>query len=176
MADRAGAAFAAIVGERELAAGHRDAAADADGEQETRGRSPRLADASGAAEERDERTVTDGDRDADARVRRAPRRRTPATEVTLCGWVAHRRDHGGVTFIDLRDREGVVQVVFHPEDAPDGPRGGAGPPRRVGRPGRPAPCATRPAGMANPSSPTGEIEVAATSIEVLNRGGDARRS
>jgi aspartyl-tRNA synthetase len=88
-------------------------------------------------------------------------------EVALCGWVAHRRDHGGVTFIDLRDREGIVQVVFHPEDAPEAhataQRLGAEDVVRVAGTVR-----ARPAGMENPALGTGEVEVAATGLEILN--------
>jgi aspartyl-tRNA synthetase len=89
------------------------------------------------------------------------------TEVTLCGWVAHRRDHGGVTFIDLRDREGVVQVVFHPEDAPDAhaaaQRLGAEDVVRLTGAVR-----LRPTGMVNPALGTGEVEVAASFLELLS--------
>jgi aspartyl-tRNA synthetase len=86
--------------------------------------------------------------------------------VTLCGWVAHRRDHGGVTFIDLRDREGVVQVVCHPEEAPEA--------HRIAQDLRSewvvrvaGTVRERPEGMANPALGTGEIEVAAGELEVL---------
>ncbi len=88
-------------------------------------------------------------------------------EVALCGWVAHRRDHGGVTFIDLRDREGVVQLVFHPADAPEahGSAQSLGAEDVVRVTGV---VHLRPAGMVNPGLDTGEIEVAATGLEILS--------
>jgi aspartyl-tRNA synthetase len=81
--------------------------------------------------------------------------------VTLAGWVARRRDHGGVVFIDLRDASGVVQVVFRQEDIAHDLRAEfcvlvTGTVRR------------RPAGNENPELATGEVEVAVTEIEVLS--------
>jgi len=82
-------------------------------------------------------------------------------DVTLAGWVARRRDHGGVVFIDLRDASGVVQVVFRQEDIAHDLRAEfcvlvTGTVRR------------RPAGNENPELATGEVEVAVTDIEVLS--------
>jgi aspartyl-tRNA synthetase len=91
-------------------------------------------------------------------------------DVALCGWVAHRRDHGGVTFIDLRDREGVVQLVFHPDEAPQAHEAaqslGAEDVVRVTGVVR-----SRPEGMVNPALDTGEIEVAARTLELLSESG-----
>ncbi|HET6770366.1 MAG TPA: aspartate--tRNA ligase [Actinomycetota bacterium] len=88
------------------------------------------------------------------------------TDVALCGWVAHSRDHGGVVFLDLRDREGLVQIVFHPENAPDAHRVAsdlkAESVVRVLGHVRP-----RPDGTVNENIPTGEVEVAARAVEVL---------
>ena len=88
------------------------------------------------------------------------------TEVALCGWVAHDRDHGGVLFVDVRDRRGVVQVVFHPDEAPDAHATASrlrteSVVRVVGE------VRKRPEGTVNPGLPTGEVEVAARSVEVL---------
>jgi aspartyl-tRNA synthetase len=88
------------------------------------------------------------------------------SSVVLCGWVASRRDHGGVTFIDLRDREGVVQVVFHPQEAADAHAaaqrlGGEDVVRVSGA------VRARPEGMRNPQLATGDVEVAASALEVL---------
>ncbi len=88
------------------------------------------------------------------------------TIVTLCGWAHRRRDHGGVIFIDLRDREGTVQVVVDP-GTPEAFRLAEEVRSEYvlkieGRVRR------RPPGTENPNLPTGEVEVVAQRLEVLN--------
>jgi len=88
-------------------------------------------------------------------------------EIELCGWVHRRRDHGGVIFIDLRDREGLAQIVFDPDREEsfaiaDSVRNEYVL-RVTGRVRR------RPEGMVNPDLPTGEVEVLGYTIEVLNK-------
>ncbi|MBS1212316.1 MAG: aspS [Proteobacteria bacterium] len=88
-------------------------------------------------------------------------------EVDICGWAHRRRDHGGVIFIDLRDREGLVQVVFDP-DQPEAFHVAETVRseyvlRVHGRVRR------RPAGTENANMPTGAIEVFGTSLEILNK-------
>lgn len=88
-------------------------------------------------------------------------------EVILEGWVNRRRDHGGVTFVDLRDREGLVQVVFSPETNP-----------QIHVKARDirseyvlriqGTVRKRPSGTENPKLKTGDIEVVATDLEILN--------
>jgi aspartyl-tRNA synthetase len=87
-------------------------------------------------------------------------------EVTLCGWVNRRRDHGGVIFVDLRDREGLVQVVFDPDD-----------PSMFAIAERVrneyvlkvrGKVRNRPEGTVNPELKTGQIEVLGLELEILN--------
>jgi len=88
-------------------------------------------------------------------------------EVILMGWVHRRRDHGGVIFIDLRDREGLVQVVFNPDISPDS-HGEAHKIRSefvLAIRGR---VRGRPEGMENPDLPSGEIEVMVEELEIFN--------
>ena len=88
-------------------------------------------------------------------------------EATLCGWVATRRDHGKLIFIDMRDRAGLTQVVFLPKDAPEAYQKAQGLRsefviRLKGIVNK------RPLNTVNPKLPTGEIEVLAKELEVLN--------
>ena len=88
-------------------------------------------------------------------------------EVTLAGWVNRRRDHGGLIFIDLRDREGITQVVFNPSVSPEAHRLAS----RVGQEWVLQVRGTverRPSGQENPNMATGEIEVIARELVVLN--------
>ena len=95
-------------------------------------------------------------------------------EVTLAGWVGRRRDHGGIIFLDLRDRSGIVQVVFNPDPAAESglspeTAGSAEELRQewvVQVKGR---VRQRPEGSENPAMETGDIEVMASGLTVLNR-------
>lgn len=96
------------------------------------------------------------------------------SEVTLAGWVGRRRDHGGIIFLDLRDRSGVVQVVFNPD-----PLAGSGLSPESAHTAEElrqewvvqvkGHVRQRPAGSENPAMGTGDIEVMASDVEVLNR-------
>jgi len=90
------------------------------------------------------------------------------TTVRLAGWVARRRDHGGLIFIDLRDRSGIVQVTLDPEHA--------GEAFAIAEAVRPewvvlidGVVRRRPDGTENPGMPTGQVEVAVDGATVLNR-------
>ncbi|GAB18254.1 aspartyl-tRNA synthetase [Gordonia effusa NBRC 100432] len=92
------------------------------------------------------------------------RRENASQTVTVAGWVAHRRDHGGVVFIDLRDNSGLVQVVFRNEAVAEAAH-------RL----RAEYCVAvtgvveaRPEGSENPNLQSGAIEINAVSLEVLN--------
>jgi aspartyl-tRNA synthetase len=88
-------------------------------------------------------------------------------EVQLCGWVHRRRDHGGVIFIDLRDREGVAQIVFDPDRAE--PFSIADSVRNEFVIQITGKVRNRPEGTVNPDMPTGEVEVLGHTIEILNK-------
>lgn len=88
-------------------------------------------------------------------------------EVTLAGWVHRRRDQGGLIFIDLRDREGIAQLVINQETVPD-VHSKARDVRNEWVIQVRGLVHQRPAGMVNPNLPTGEIEVEVTGIEILN--------
>lgn len=90
--------------------------------------------------------------------------------VSLCGWIDRRRDHGGVIFLDLRDRNGLVQIVSDPERTPDSYEQADAlrneyVVRVTGR------VSQRPEESLNPRLPTGEIEIYADQIELLNAVG-----
>ena len=87
--------------------------------------------------------------------------------VTLAGWVHRRRDHGNLIFIDLRNREGIVQVVFNPDLAPEAHRD-AERLRNEWVAQVTGKVTARPEGTENPDLPTGEIEVVADGLVVLN--------
>ena len=88
-------------------------------------------------------------------------------QVTLCGWLDSRRDHGNLIFVDLRDRWGKTQIVFNPEENKEA--------HKTAEKLRPefvvrvqGSVRRRPKGTENSKIPTGEIEIRVDQIEILN--------
>src|SRR5512139_2915011 len=93
--------------------------------------------------------------------------RLVGSTVSVAGWVHRRRDHGGVIFVDLRDREGLLQIVFDPDRKDvfaDAERLRSEFCVRVHGLVR-----SRPGGTINPNMATGKVEVLARELEILNR-------
>src|SRR5438874_13570397 len=89
-------------------------------------------------------------------------------QVSLAGWVHSRRDHGGVTFIDLRDREGLTQIVFRPEENVELARDAHSLRNEdvIQVSGR---VAARLPGTENTKLPTGDVELIPSDLRILNR-------
>src|SRR4051794_28088826 len=84
----------------------------------------------------------------------------------VAGWVHRRRDHGGLIFIDLRDRTGLLQLVFRPEEAPEA-HAAAGRLRPEDVITTTGELVRREEGTVNPGLPTGEVELAVDELELL---------
>src|SRR5688572_12098436 len=87
-------------------------------------------------------------------------------KITLCGWVHNRRDHGGVLFVDLRDREGLMQIVFHPDRKDVFAQGESLRSESVLQ--VTGEVKLRQPGTENPKLATGSVELWVESVEVLN--------
>src|SRR6476619_6722513 len=97
-----------------------------------------------------------------------PRREHAGRTVTLVGWAARRRDHGGLVFVDLRDRTGITQLVINPERAPE-PAALAGDIRNEFVLQARGELVARPAETVNPKMPTGDVELAVDELTMVSR-------
>src|SRR5687768_15251333 len=88
------------------------------------------------------------------------------SELRVAGWVHRRRDHGGLIFIDLRDRTGLLQLVFRPEEAPEA-HDAAGNLRAEDVISVGGELVRRDEGAVNPDLPTGEVELVASELQQL---------
>ena len=96
------------------------------------------------------------------------RREHVGQRVTLAGWVHRRRDHGRLIFLDLRDRDGIVQVVVRPREDEDSAYAVANEVRNEYVLRVTGEVVPRSEGTVNPDLPTGEVELIAERVEVLN--------